>query len=431
MDKSISTGGESCRPDSEKKARSGSGFSNQKNNWAKKWAQEVNKEMFEFEPLELYDAGGDMSINWYFVLYFRNPVTGDMERLKPTFNINRIHNKADRYTYASKVKKLINRKLKLGEINPFQQAKITEVSSKVLIDELRTINATHTKKMSDETKKSYTTYVNRLSDFLTENELEKIRPDQFTASHAQNFQLSLSEEKELANPTINSNIGRIRGYFDTLRKKRMIIVNPFTDVKSLPMRRSFKYVPFSEDEKKAIADKLRRESPSLYLLSQIIYNCFGRPKELCSLTRSDFDFSGEGKYLILKHDNIKNNRTSYRQIHRPLYDLLISMGIDRYPMNEKIFADIIGNSSVKEVQRKSVTYLWHKLIIEDLGINNNLYALKHTGNCDYIMTNPQYDILWLQQQNGHSSIEQTQKYIRDLPIRFLQESDVNVRLFGQ
>ncbi|SDG91244.1 tyrosine-type recombinase/integrase [Chitinophaga filiformis] len=387
-------------------------------------------EELEYRPLELYHAGGDMSVSWYFVLYFRHPVTQKMERLKPTFNINRLKSKQDRYAYAKKVIRRINTKLKKGEINPFTKRNLTLAPSRVLISEVENINDKHVNKMSEETKKSYKTHINRFRDFLDDKEMMTVSPEDFDANLAQDFQLYFQEDKELANPTVNANVGRMRNYFDTLRKKRMVIVNPFQDVDSLPERRSFKYVPYSEDEKKAIAKKLKRDSPSLYLLSQIIYSFFARPKEICSLTRADFDFSKDTKYLILKHSTIKNNRTSYHQVMTPLYNLLLEMGIDRYPMNRRIFADIVGDSHIPELQRKAVTYQWHRLIIEGLGIDNNLYALKHTGNCDHIIMNPNYDLLWLKQQNGHASLEQTQAYIRDLPIRRLIESNVNVSLFG-
>ena len=384
----------------------------------------------EYKPLKLYDADGDMEISWYFEFYFRNPATGKLDRLKPTFNINRIKSKQDRYAYAKKIIKLVNSKLEKGKINPFEKQANVLAPLRNLLQEIESINEKHVKKMSAETKKSYKTYINRFRDFLDEKQILTISPENFNSNFAQDFQLYLQEDKELANPTVNGNVGRMRNYFDTLRKKRMVIINPFLDISSLPERRSFKYVPYSEDEKRAIATKLKRDSPYLYLFSQIIYSCFARPKEICSLTRADFDFSKDTKYLILKHSTIKNNRTSYRQVMTPLYNLLLEMGIDRYPMNRKIFADIIGDSNVPELQRKAVTYQWSRMIIEGLGINNNLYALKHTGNCDHIIMNPNYDLLWLKQQNGHANLEQTQAYIRDLPIRRLIESNVNVQLFG-
>lgn len=55
-------------------------------------------ETLEFKPLEPYNAGGNMEVHWYFNFYFRNPTTQVMERLKPTFNINRISDKINSFT---------------------------------------------------------------------------------------------------------------------------------------------------------------------------------------------------------------------------------------------------------------------------------------------------------------------------------------------
>ncbi len=386
-------------------------------------------ETLEYKPLELYDADGNLEVSWYFNFYFRNPTTGIMERLKPTFNINRIPDKMTRYAYAKKVIKLINEKLSKGEINPFTQP-LTAIGNTIpLTTAVENAHNAHIKGMSPETKKSYKTHLNRFNEFLELHKLEKKTPDKFLFDQAQDFQLFLQEDKELINATVNNNIGLLRQYFDYLRKKRLIIVNPFLDITALPERRSFKYVPYNEEEKVLISDCLTKQSPMLYLFSQIIYSCFCRPKEICALTRSDIDF--KTGHIIVKHSTIKNKRTSHRQIFTPLKNLFLEMNIDRLPMKSILFEEICGDNPRLELRRKKVTSLWTELIQEGLGIQNTMYTLKHTGNCDYIMMNPAYDILWLQQQNGHATLEQTQTYIRDLPIRRLQESQVKVQLFGQ
>ncbi len=93
--------------------------------------------------------------------------------------------------------------------------------------------------MSPETKKSYKTHLNRFNEFLELRKLEKKTPDKFLFDQAQDFQLFLQEDKELINATVNNNMGLLRQYFDYLRKKRLIIVNPFLDITALPGRRSF------------------------------------------------------------------------------------------------------------------------------------------------------------------------------------------------
>lgn len=420
---------ESCHPDKESETRHHGGFPNLIQKWAKNLVNPVMAETLEFKPLELYDADGNMEVSWYFNFYFRNPSTQAMERLKPTFNINRIPDKMTRYVYAKKVIKLVNERLSKGEINPFTQPMSAIGNTTALPAALERAHKEHCKQKSPETKKSYKTHLNRFVDFLELHQLHKKTPDKFLFDQAQDFQFYLQEDKDLINSTINNNIGLIRQHFDYLRKKRFIIVNPFLDITSLPERRSFKYVPYNEEEKVMISDCLKKQSPLLYLFTQIIYSCFCRPKEICALTRSDIDF--KKGYIVVRHSTIKNNRTSYRQIFTPLLNLMLELGIDRLPMKSIIFEEICGDNPRYELRRKKVTSLWTELIQEGLKIQNTMYTLKHTGNCDYILMNPQYDILWLQQQNGHATLEQTQTYIRDLPIRRLQESNVKVQLFGQ
>ena len=145
--------------------------------------------------------------------------------------------------------------------------------------------------------------------------------------------------------------------------------------------------------------------------------------------RRDIDFSNST--IHVREEAAKNSTTSFREVPKALLNLMINMGIDRLPQNALVFEEICGNNPRPDLRRKRVTELWWKLIIDELGIKNAFYALKHTGNCDYILNNPNsYDIMWLMQQNGHHSLDMTQKYIRDLPIIKLQKSGVQVSLYG-
>jgi integrase len=64
--------------------------------------------------------------------------------------------------------------------------------------------------------------------------------------------------------------------------------------------------------------------------------------------------------------------------------------------------------------------LWSQYVKTDLGIDKNMYALKHTGAQLYIEKNNP-DAAWLQHQMEHSSLAQTQAYIAKLQGKKIDE----------
>jgi len=59
-----------------------------------------------------------------------------------------------------------------------------------------------------------------------------------------------------------------------------------------------------------------------------------------------------------------------------------------------------------------------------------MYALKHTGNIEYLQRNKgNIDLKWQQMQNRHSSAAMTEKYNRQLGAYFIDVEKVNFREF--
>ena len=64
--------------------------------------------------------------------------------------------------------------------------------------------------------------------------------------------------------------------------------------------------------------------------------------------------------------------------------------------------------------------LWDAIVKRKLTIDKNMYALKHTGNIEYLLQNKgNIDLKWMQMQNRHSSTAMTEKYIRKLGAYFI------------
>lgn len=63
------------------------------------------------------------------------------------------------------------------------------------------------------------------------------------------------------------------------------------------------------------------------------------------------------------------------------------------------------------IVRNRVNEVYRELVKIGLGVNKNMYALKHTGAAFYLMENAtKENLYWLQNQMGHSTLETTSIY---------------------
>ena len=416
----------------------------------------------DYSEVELYSGKGathNPDVTWYFSWYMKNPDTDEMERIRRTFSINRYGDIDQRLKVARAIIKHLNRALrdrkvdffKVSNSTPKQDAAAETEGATLIINHLTSALTKHKqrnlrkyrkgekkKEPNKRTIETYELYIRRLGWYLQDNRLEKLRLNQFTSDYADGFLDYMIEVKELSNKTINETIGVIRMLFEQLRKDKLIKVNPFLDVSSLPVDKSSKYELFTNDEKIAIAERLL-EHPFLNLTSKLIHGCFIRPQEVCCLLRSDFDFTvteDKPPTVTVRFAIGKTIRTSTREIPEHVLKYLLEMKVDQLAPNQLIMEPLCGNHPEPDLRRKKITEAWKKYIINErskggLGINKKMYSLKHQGNVDYIINNAHYDILWLQQQNGHATLDMTEKYIKDLPIRKLKTSNAVIIPFGE
>jgi hypothetical protein len=76
---------------------------------------------------------------------------------------------------------------------------------------------------------------------------------------------------------------------------------------------------------------------------------------------------------------------------------------------------------------------WKRLVKDPktgLGINKDQYALKHTGNIDYLLSNKgKTDLKWQQMQNRHKTAVMTERYNRKLGAYFIEVGEINFSVF--
>ena len=72
---------------------------------------------------------------------------------------------------------------------------------------------------------------------------------------------------------------------------------------------------------------------------------------------------------------------------------------------------------------------WREKVKDKIGINKDLYALKHTGNIEYLINNKGMNNLkWQQLQNRHADPVQTETYNKRIGAYFIDVEQLKFRI---
>ncbi len=352
---------------------------------------------------------------WFVEFYYRNPNTDKWDRFRIRGKMNYEKDLDKRNRLATELCHGILKDLKAGK-KPAKYV-LRKTNDITLLEALQARANVDKVNKSVDTFRNYTLGIRRMKDFLIKRNQPDLLLQQFDGDSAELFKEWLIRDCKLSNVSVNCTIQPLKSFLEHYYDKGKIVRNPFYTVAYLPKHRGSTFIAFTAEEKKRISKHLKEHHPELYLFANIIYSCYIRPKEICGLMPKDIDL--QSGFIQVRRENSKVAHTSYRQIVPELKKLLIEYNISALPQNGLIFEKIYGRGPDLRKRRKLVSELWHKVVMKELKIKKEMYGLKHTGNIDYLQSLPnigEANLLWLKQQNDHTTLETTQKYIRDLGI---------------
>lgn len=351
--------------------------------------------------------------DWYIYYYYQNPDTGKMERFRERFNMNRIHDLKERKSFALEAIAFINEQLDKG-FNPFTDAKKAMPGIIISLDQ---IVGQLCQKASASTQSTYKLMKNRFADFIVEHDMKQMTMQQVSTITVERFRAWM-RRKGLSAKSINDNVAHLGLFWDA---EPDIEVNPWRKLK--PVRQSAtraeddKYEPLTRVEMQAIFKYLNGGHRSFARLALMIYYSWGRTIELLRLKVGDIDL--QENVIYFHSGGTKNNKSARVQIVAPLREILLEMKLDEYPPHYYLFSNRwLPGESPKRTNEASER--WRELVKEKLEIKKSMYALKHTGNIDYLLQNKgKIDLKWQQMQNRHSSSAMTERYCRQLGAYFV------------
>ncbi len=331
-----------------------------------------------------------------------------------------IKSMSEKLAYADYHMSVINRNLPYWKINPIpvEQKKIEpELRSKKdnftsireaveFILELKYQNEGNRK-----TPATMQSHARLFLDFIKRARLLELKPKDLTKEHVQSYIDFMVIKQSLTGKTVQNRLAGIRAIFSHLRDRGYIEQNVFQDKYDKPkVQKTKKNMAFSSSQIERIKDYAIVHDPATWVLCQIIYYTYLRPIETTRL---------QLKHILLDQKRIfvpgsisKNRTDAHIIIPDPLYKIFRDMNFGN--LNQDLY--LLGKDGVPspEPSGRDLYSKRHKKILNKLNFSSDytFYSWKHTGVVNAYKNG--VDIKSIQLQCRHSSIEQTDTYLKSL-----------------
>lgn len=357
----------------------------------------------KFKKPRLYDADGDLTQRWYVFYSYLNPETNKYQRFLHAIS-SRIQTSSGRREKAYLIMQELNAKLNEGW-SPFS------LIEKRFVGLLTALNFVQELKESSVRQRTSSTYKHHIATFrkwLVMKELDKRSVEDFTYHHAQEFMDWTKIKLKHSNRTYNNRITAMVTLFNVLLDREFIRVNPFKKIARLPKTES-KIVSFTPYELQVMVKHLPSYNYDLYVCACLIFYCFIRPQELARLKVENIDL--RKNIIILPGEVSKNKKTEIVTIPVPLRKILLKFNLN-FPGNYFVFGRY-QRRSPKYTAPTRIAEAW-KEFCNKVGLEKNIYSLKHTGVGMALEQN--INARDLQLQIRHWSLDQTQEYLEKFNI---------------
>ena len=376
----------------------------------------------DYNPARLVDCGGDISKRWYVVFYIWNEDTREKER-KRLYDVNDFNTAAERYLAGDALVKEINEKLKQGYVISDNQISLPVVVSPLDLSISEIIERhikNNSKSLSNPTIKDYNTLLNTFNAWLELKKITGLKIYNFSLEIAREFFQYLQDEKEkrdgtkgVANKTFNNYLTYFQTIYNTLENDEYI--TPKQNILKKIRRKKTKsgsHIPYSDVQLQSIEKEIKEtEDFQLLLFIKFLYFTFARPKKEVRLLKV-FDIKQD--VIFIPPSNAKGDGR-FVSIPDELNELIDQAGIRKFNPNFYVFSE--KGTPGPEPTVRDFFYKKNRAILEKLKYTDReytLYSYKHTGNVHlYLATK---DIYLCKEQNGHTSVTQTEQYLRKLGL---------------
>lgn len=360
-----------------------------------------------FVPPRLVKA----SSGWYIVWYEQNPATGQLQRFRATFNLNRIGNKGIRNARAQAILEEISNSLSsVGYAYAGEQEKALGLTPMAeAIERARKIQSNSS---SRATVNSYSSKIKIFMGWARGARIDQAPVIRFNRLQAVRFMDHIRQVRVIGGRTYNNYLTIMRALWNVLIERGYAENNPWKQVgkakEAGKMRRRF-----SPRESQVVAKYIAGTLPELYGTILLQYYCFVRPNEIRMLQRRDFNL--EAGTLHIKPAVSKTRIERLVTLPAVVRDFFLTHYQDTSPGNFLWGPNMKPHPSI--FLSRDHFYKLHRKVLEELlrtGQLENirgltLYSWKDTGLTDHAR---EISLVDLMHQAGHHDPKITMVYIQ-------------------
>jgi integrase len=369
-----------------------------------------------YKLINSYDAGGDITKEWFVSYYYLIPEEFRKSNGKLYERFKVFNTKKERSAQLKIVKAAITELLEAG-FNPYEKFKYSDQYTDDRYNTLRCIDDYLDFAKSVLKKNTYEVYYDRLSNFkvyLSEKGIDYKRINEITKDNIFDFVMTYKSARNWSNKTYNHYLQAINTFlqFYLDNKDGYLNENVCSKIKRLPVQKKGNLL-FNNAIFTKVLDYMRENSPNLYQFSRFIYYACMRPDaELRLLRICDIDV--HRRLIQVPSENSKRNKTQYIPIDDEFLNILLDMNLDQHNKFDYVFT-IDGKPGPKPAYE---SYFRKQFvpIKKKLGINNGetLYSFKHT-RCIHLVEDGEklHNIIKL---TRHKTLAELMDYLKDMGV---------------
>ena len=346
---------------------------------------------------------------WY--VYFS--VNGKQKRY--TGDLNRIKSLKERQAQGKILVKFFKDQIASGRYDDGRAMPI----NRTLIDAL---NFSLEKKKEFISTKTFHDYKNSLSFVLPAIKsvsLEHLYIKDTRRVHVKLILEQVKKDRKWSNKSYNKNLSYLSAIFNELLQWDLIETNPCYKIKRLKEEDSVANRPATSTEVLRIKKHLQSKHLGFFRYVVTIFHTGIRPVELTRITVGMVNLNNQ---TIIMPAHITKGRKKQRvvPINHHLLKEFEAMDLGKYPEDFYLFGRIPtgkrGRNRIEflpasgMLKRDTPNRNWNTLVKKDLGIDVNLYAMKHTGANAKILAG--IDLEALRDLYGHQSKLMTLRYAK-------------------
>lgn len=350
---------------------------------------------------------------WY--VYFT--YAGKYFRYK--YGINYIKNLKEREIEANSIKAALHEKLKSGWNPNIPDLPVYNSS----IDILAAIDFAMEKKKESLAPKSYSCYLttaNFFKEAIRHLSLTHLKAVDVKRVHIRLIMDNIKSKKKWSNKAYNKNLGYLKSILSELIQWDIIENNPAHKIRTLKTEENNANVPPTDEEMILIKENILKKFPDFFILVASVYHTGIRPGELLGVKLNMIN--KEITQFNLPPEITKTDKYRIVPINKHLRELLkrkiegikdndlYLLGTNRQHTNRGLKAGLDFVPGTNKLECDCATKLWRKLVKKDLGIDVNLYAMKHFGANKKILAGMDLDTL--RELYGHTSKMMTMRYAK-------------------